>query len=97
MSVVLKLIASRLSEKQAGLAGKYVSRYDPRFHPPGTEYAGGILEVTDDPQEALRFAGAEDAIKKWRQPYGVGPDGLPHRPLTAWIVQVELAPERGDL
>jgi len=74
--------------------GKYVRRYDPTYvHPEG--YDGGILEVTVDPAAALQFPDAASALAKWRERYGWREDGHWNRPLTAWSVSIEPAPEPG--
>lgn len=75
--------------------GQFVSAYDPTVHLPDGDYDGGILEVTPDRTHALQFAGAGEAMNKWRQPagckcHGIRPwDGKENRPLTAWHVVIE--------
>lgn len=68
--------------------GKFVAAYDPSFHPPGEPYDGGLLEVTDDPEKALLFGSAVDAMECWRKSHGTRPDGRPNRPLTVFTVEV---------
>ena len=69
--------------------GKYVKAYDPAYvHPDG--YDGGLLEVTGDVREAMRFPNVHAAIEKYRQPFGVRWDGKPERPLTAWTITFEV-------
>ena len=91
MSVILKLIETHLGETPYD--GKYLLQYDPSYHPAGTEYNDGIIEVTDDPRLAMRFPSALEALEKWKESYGMREDGRPNRPLTAWTVMVEEAPE----
>lgn len=87
---ILKLVAT-VQGVPTEFDGKYVAAYDPSWvNPRG--YDGGILEVTDDPAAALRFAGAAEALAKWREPYGRREDGEPNRPLTAWSVEILAAP-----
>lgn len=90
-SCIIRLIGMVAGESSE-LDGQYVAAYDPTYHPLGQPYAGGILEVTDDPRKALRFPDALAATEKWRQSYGLRPDGKPNRPLTAWTVELEEAP-----
>lgn len=68
--------------------GKYVKAYDPTYHPAGQQYDGGILEVTEDPADALTFADAGAALACWQRSHGTREDGKPNRPLTAWTVEI---------
>jgi hypothetical protein len=87
MSVVIYLIGTVGSEPTE-FDGKYVKVYDPTYvHPEG--YDGGILEVTDDPAEALQFPDMAAAIAKYRQTHGWRRDGEWNRPLTMWSVEFE--------
>lgn len=78
--------------------GKYVKDYDPTYHLPDGEYDGGILELTDNRAEAMRFSDPVEAMEKWRQPagchcHGVRDDGELNRPLTAWNAEMLVPPE----
>jgi len=72
--------------------GLYVKAYDPTYVDPAG-YDGGILEVTGDPREAMRFPDVKAALEKWRQAYGMREDGRPNRPMTMWSVEIETVPE----
>ena len=87
MSVRLKIIGL-LGGSPTEFDGKFVKAYDPSYHLPGGEYDGGILEVTDDPDEALQFPYAAAAIECWRKSHGIRIDGEPNRPLTAFTVEL---------
>ena len=87
MSFVIYLIRT-MGLEPTEFDGKYVKAYDPTYiHPEG--YDGGILEVTDDPAEALQFPDLKSAIAKYQQTYGWRRDGEWNRPLTAWSVEFE--------
>ena len=65
--------------------GKYLKAYDPTYvHPDG--YDGGILEVTSNLREAMRFPNLRAALETYRQSFGTRADGQPNRPLTAWTI-----------
>lgn len=82
-------ILSRSDGQPTKFDDKFVKVYDPAFHPPGERYDGGLLEVTDDPEQALQFHTPEQAFACWRQSHGIRPhDGLPNRPLTAFCVEI---------
>jgi hypothetical protein len=73
----------------------WVKYYDPTYvRPEG--YDGGILEITQDPNEALWFPTAAEAFAKWKQqappPYDIRPDGQPNRPLTAFTATIDRIP-----
>ena len=72
--------------------GKYLKAYDPTYIRPGG-YDGGILRVTGDLREAMRFPNLRAALEKYRQSFGMRQDGLPNRPLTAWTVTFREIPE----
>lgn len=60
----------------------YVRAYDPDRH---------VLELTLDPNEALRWASPGDAIATWNMQSVSEPfrsDGRPNRPLTAFTVEI---------
>ena len=87
MSYVIHIL-----ETAAGVAtefdNSFVKAYDPAWvHPDG--YDGGILEVTQDPAEAMQFPTMLAAYRKWKEAYGMREDGMPNRPLTAWMVLFE--------
>ena len=88
MSVIIRLLVTAAGTPTE-FDGKYVRRYDPTYRRPDGSYDGGILEVTRDPREALRFAGPRAAIDAYRSSYGIRPDGEPNRPLTAWNISIE--------
>ena len=73
-------------------AGKYVKSYDAAWIHPTYGYDGGLLELTDDPNEALKFPDCASAIEKWKEqapkPYDLRPDHKPNRPLTAFSVEI---------
>lgn len=73
--------------------GKYVKAYDPTYVDPVFGYDGGLLEVTGDLREAMRFPDVQAAMEKYRQPFGMRWDGEPERPLTAWTITFETIPE----
>lgn len=85
--VVLKLLTT-IRGQVTEFDGKYLVAYDPAYHPPGEEYDGGLLEVTDDINRAMQFENAAAALAKWRESYGIREDGEPNRPLSAWSVEV---------
>jgi hypothetical protein len=74
-------------------ANKWVKQYDASVLCADGSYDGGLLEVTDNPDEAKSFPDAREALECWRQtapaPFDVRPDGKPNRPLTAFSVSVE--------
>lgn len=92
MAVIIRLVCLMRPGLESDLDGLYVAAYDPTFHPAGEDYDGGLLEVTDDPAKALQFEDAGEALRKWRQPYGIREDGEPNRPLTAWLIEIDKAP-----
>ena len=83
---------SLASGGQSDFDGMYVKAYDPSYVNPETGYDGGLLEVTNEKAEALRFNEPVAAIDKWREtappPYHVRADGKPNRPLSAWSVEI---------
>lgn len=93
MSYVIRIVGC-CDPSHTEYDGKYVAEYDPTVHRPSGEYDGGLLRLTDNPSEALRFEYPGDAMEKWRQPagcdcHGIRPwDGEPNRPLTAWHVEI---------
>lgn len=95
MSCIIRLVST-----VAGVAtefdAKYVKKYDPTYvRPEG--YDGGILEVTADPKEALRFPDFEAAMTAYRQAFGTRADGQPNRPLTAWSIEIDsLLPDQPE-
>ena len=93
MSCVIKLVGT-VAGVPTEFDGKYVKAYDPTYrHPDG--YDGGILEVTENRDEAMQFPSMKEARAKWREAYGWRQDGEPNRPLTAWVVLFESI-EKGD-
>lgn len=70
----------------------FVRSYDPNGIA-GQELIG-LLTVTRDPSEALRFPDQVAAWMCWKQTSTVmptRPDGRPNRPLTAWTIRVRKA------
>ncbi len=72
-------------------SGQYLRDYDPEAH-------GGMGEArwTADPAKARVFASFGEAFECWRQvprSRPRRPDGKPNRPLTAYTVRFEHAPE----
>ena len=71
--------------------GKYLAEYDPKK--PGVDPNGRPMTAhvvcTEDPEKALVFPSAVEALEKWREPSGhIRWDGKPDRPLTAFTVEV---------
>lgn len=71
--------------------GKYLAEYDPKK--PGVDPDGAPMTAhvvcTDDPEKALIFADAREAILTWQGVSGrIRPDGKPDRPLTAFTVEI---------
>lgn len=69
--------------------GRYVVEYDPVVR---DGYV--LLRTTDDPGLARPFASLVEASEYWRQSHGTRPDGQPNRPLTAFTVSMEYAPDK---
>jgi hypothetical protein len=70
--------------------GMYVREYDPRRAPddPESELCCHLV-VTSDPERALQFPSAMDALAFWRRDTGRRlRDGTPERPLTAFTVEI---------
>ena len=70
-------------------------------HAPGRPYPTGRVIGTQDPDEAMRFVTASDAMDLVRTASSevpTRPDGKPNRPLSAFAVCVEPFPvgEDGD-
>jgi hypothetical protein len=84
MSCVI-LLGKRQDNEPTEFDGKFVKAYDPTYVDWLYGYDGGVLEVTEDPAEALQFNSTFDAWNYWRQP-GIEVDGLPARPLTDWVI-----------
>lgn len=68
--------------------GQYVKRYDPTYYPKGEPYDGGLLLVTPNRAEARQFESTAEALAYWRQSHGIGTNGKPNRPLTAFDVEI---------
>jgi hypothetical protein len=69
----------------------WLRAYDP-------DYADGVgwCDFTDDPEQAKRFPSYVEAVEEYRRVSTVTPvrhDGKPNRPLTAYTVSIENAPE----
>lgn len=85
--VVLKLLTTARGQVTE-FDNSYLQSYDASYHLPGGEYDGGLLEVTQDINQAMRFENAAAALAKWHEAYGIREDGEPNRPLTAWTVEI---------
>ncbi len=81
-------IIGLVNGEESPFDGQYVQAYDPSFCPPGGEYDGGLLLTTPDPEKAILFASAKDALECWNKAHGLRPDGKPNRPLTAFTCEV---------
>lgn len=72
--------------------GRFVKSYDVTYITHSGNYDGGLLQVTDNPDEAMAFKEATDAMELWRsvapKPFDVRQDGKPNRPLTAFNCEV---------
>jgi hypothetical protein len=88
MACVIRLLCT-VAGTPTKFDGFYVKTYNPAYTLPDGTYDGGILEVTANPAEALKFPDAMAAFKKYREAYGFREDGEWNRPLTAWTVAVE--------
>jgi hypothetical protein len=67
----------------------YLAGFDAEAHGL-TVYPTGVATVTDDPAEAMHFAGDAEAIAYVKQVPAscpLRPDGKPNRPLTAFHVE----------
>jgi hypothetical protein len=69
------------------LAASHLDRFLVRFHPGADRYEDQIV-TTDDVDKAKGFRTAGEAMRVWRQDYGIRWDGQPNRPLTAYTVSV---------
>lgn len=88
---IAKLVGhARLGGEKA--AGQYVTEYDPDAFGGRGHVAGSLSK-----RNALRFASVDEAMRFIQQPSTVRPlraDGEPNRPITAFTLIVEEAPER---
>jgi hypothetical protein len=76
----------------------YVRDYDLDAHAPGQPYPTGQVRLTEDTREAKRFPSLHAALEAWREPsqaVPLRPDGEPNRPLTAFTMTFERAPDDG--
>ena len=67
--------------------GKYL-----RFYDPDAAEGIGLVITTSDPDLAIKFGAAMDAMDEWKRQSTVQPlrlDGKPNRPMSAWTVQVK--------
>lgn len=78
-----------LANGEDGPAGQYLAEYDNQT---------GESAWTDDLAKAMRFEDGPAALECWRQVHARDPvrpwDGKPNRPLTAFTVTIEEAPEK---
>ena len=68
------------------LSDYWLAEYDPDF-----DDGRGYIRGTEDPDEAMRFNSAMEALELWRAVSTVRPlrpDGKPNRPLSAFSVEV---------
>jgi hypothetical protein len=75
-------------EPALGLPG-YLRAFDP-----DADDGRGVVVVTQDRREAMRFDAAAAALAMWKRQSSVRPlrpDGQPNRPLTAFTVMLEQA------
>lgn len=78
---------------QALPGSPWLSYYDPDA---GDDTRTGLIDASENPAKALRFADAAAATACWRQQSTRVPlrlDGEPNRPLTAFTVEVMRLPE----
>lgn len=85
--VVLKLLTT-VRGQVTEFDNSYLQSYDASYRLPGGEYEGGLLEVTQDINQAMRFENAAAALNKWQESCRARPDGEPDAPLTAWSIEV---------
>jgi hypothetical protein len=82
---------ARDGSREAGTAGTWLASYDPEFA------AGqGFVETTRSLERAARFPSQQAAYACYRyvpRARRTRPDGKLNRPLTAWTVMVEPAPD----
>ena len=64
--------------------GRYVVRYEPELSRKGERW----LWTTDDLNEALTFANAQQVHETYLASIGKRPDGRPDRPLTVFHVSI---------
>ena len=71
--------------------GAYVADYSPQGETvmPFGSVLDCDLTITWARKEAKRFRSFADALECYRSSHGYRADGEPHRPLTAWSVDVE--------
>jgi hypothetical protein len=85
------IISEGLADGRHMHNGMYLASYDPEALD-----GMGAFEWTRDPQMALRFPDAASAWVLWKTTSKTRPtrdDGKPNRPLTAYTVAIEDAPE----
>ena len=94
MRVVMRIIAIGASAVGFnGVEGQYI-----RFYDPDGNGGRGDVDITSDPARALVFADAGEGLRAWKAQSATRPlrwDGKPNRPLTAFTVTFEPAPEGG--
>jgi hypothetical protein len=66
--------------------GRFLKNYDPF---PVLQEGCFVLETTDQPEAALQFATAREAMTYWEQSIGTGNNGKLNRPLTVFDISVE--------
>lgn len=94
MGVLLKIV-NCVVECSPSLDGRYVVEYDPKRGGTGPDGVGWChLETTADRRKAKVFPSIKEALEYWRQSSGLREDGEPNRPLTAFTVTFEQAPEK---
>jgi hypothetical protein len=102
MSVVMQII-SLANGEPSPFDGKFLAEYDPDrqgVDPSGLRTLAHVV-VTADPDEAIMFEDAGEAMETWKRVSKRWPtrpfDHQPNRPLTAFSVQVRrLEDARGE-
>jgi hypothetical protein len=85
------IISEGLADGRPMHNGMYLSAYDPEG-----EGGMGSFEWSHNPEDAMRFPDAASAWVLWKTTSKTRPtrwDGKPNRPLTAYTVAIEDAPE----
>lgn len=80
------LIRVNRNEATGELLNSWLKSFDP-----DAEEGRGLLETTDDRDEAMVFSSMEEAELTWFAQSTVAPtrtDGKPNRPLSAWTIEI---------
>lgn len=84
--MIIRIVESPLGQ----VDGMYL-----RFYSPDGGSGRGVIGVTSDASQALRFTDTADAFECWRSISATHPqqsDGKPNRPLTAFTIEMIKAP-----